>query len=348
MSKYIFLGCLNLLLNFNVAFAQSQEYSDYKPVYRKWQDNYILDKIEYTKSSTIFYFRFVSDSLHIATFYEPGHEMAWYLKGKNGKDFRLKAVKNIRRNGVMMVSNLTSEKEFKTIKGYDYTTFSCEVHFDRLPNTEKIVDLIEGEGFENDKTHFNCFDVALKTWDNKELGKVEDSKEKIEKFEDKFGIPKSDKPKVEPKKDPIVVKVDNPKKDLIKKDPTNPYPIPRLRSKSDIRCNQKMVLDNIQFQDNTTDFKGMVLCQQTMGYVYEFLRDNPKATATIIGHSDVFGPKERNMELSKQRAYKVQRWLSMMGISPFRIDVEYYGSQQPIVKEGSPLNRRVEMFIKCN
>jgi outer membrane protein OmpA-like peptidoglycan-associated protein len=54
------------------------------------------------------------------------------------------------------------------------------------------------------------------------------------------------------------------------------------------------------------------------------------------------------MELSKQRAYKVQRWLSMMGISPFRIDVEYYGSQQPMVKEGSPLNRRVEMFIKCN
>ena len=59
MPKYIFLGCLNLLLliNFNVAFAQSQEYSDYKPVYRKWQDNYILDKIEYKKSTTIFYFR---------------------------------------------------------------------------------------------------------------------------------------------------------------------------------------------------------------------------------------------------------------------------------------------------
>ena len=355
MPKYIFLGCLNLLLliNFNVAFAQSQEYSDYKPVYRKWQDNYILDKIEYTKSSTIFYFRFVCDSLHIAIFYEPGHEMAWYLKGKNGKDYKLKAVKNIRRNGVVMVSNLTSETEFLTIKGYGYTTFSCEVHFDRLPNTEKVVDLIEGEGFENDKIHFNCFDVALKTWDNKELGKVEDSKEKIEKFEDKFGIPKTEKPKVEPKvepkKDPVVVKIDTPKvepKPL--PDLNNPYPIRRIRNKSDIVCNEKLVLDKVQFQDNTTDMKGLVECQRTLRYVYEYMIDNPNSTATIIGHTDVFGPKDRNLELSKQRATSIQRQLSSLGIKPSRIDIEYYGSAQPIVKEGSLLNRRVEIIIKCN
>ena len=351
--------------------AQKQEYTDFKPVYRKWQDSYILDKIEYTKSSTIFYFRFVCRSGQgiSAIFYPPGGDFPWYLRGKSGNNYNLKAIKNIRRNSELMVSTLNSKKEYTSLEGFGYTVFSCEVHFDRLPNTEKSVDLIEGYGQEFNQNHFNCFDVALKTWDDKELGEIKDSEEKVKKFENKFGITNTDikvepkiepkiEPKVVPKKDPKkedpIAKVDPPKKDVIKKDPapkpdpTNPYPIPRLRSKSDIRCNQKMVLDNIQFQDNTTDFKGMVLCQQTMGYVYEFLRDNPKATATIIGHSDVFGSKERNMELSKQRAYKVQRWLSMMGISPFRIDVEYYGSQQPIVKEGSPLNRRVEMFIKCN
>jgi outer membrane protein OmpA-like peptidoglycan-associated protein len=339
MSKFIFFGLLNLLffIGFNESFAQSQEYSDYKPVYRKWQDNYILDKIEYTKSSTIFYFRFVCDSIHFAIFYEPGHEMAWYIKGKKGNNYKLKAVKNIRRNGVIMVKNLTSEKEFQTIKGYEYTTFSCEVHFDRLPNTEKIVDLIEGEGFKNDKTHFNCFDVALKTWDNKELGKVEDSEEKIEKFEDKFGIPKTDKPKVEPKVEPKPLP-----------DANNPYPIKRIRNKRDIVCNEKLVLDKVQFQDNTTDMKGLVDCQRTLRYVYEYMTDNPKSTATIIGHSDVFGPIDRNLELSKQRAIKIQRYLSSLGINPSRIDIEYYGSQEPIVKEGSPLNRRVEIIIKCN
>jgi outer membrane protein OmpA-like peptidoglycan-associated protein len=76
--------------------------------------------------------------------------------------------------------------------------------------------------------------------------------------------------------------------------------------------------------------------------------DNPNSTATIIGHTDVFGPKDRNLELSKQRATSIQRQLSSLGIKPSRLDIEYYGSAQPIVKEGSLLNRRVEIIIKCN
>jgi outer membrane protein OmpA-like peptidoglycan-associated protein len=363
MSKFIFFGLLNLLffISFNKSFAQSQEYSDYKPVYRKWRDNYILDKIEYTKTSTIFYFRFVCENGHRAIFYEPGHESAWYLKGQSGKNYNLKAVKNIRRNSTMLVTKLTSEKEYTSIEGYDYTTFSCEVHFERLPNSEKVVDLIEGEGYENDEGHFNCFNVALKTWDNKELGKAEDSKEKIQNFENKFGIPNSEKPKVEPKiepkvepkvepkKDPVVVKIDTPKveqKSL--PDANNPYPIKRIRNKNDIVCNEKLVLDKVQFQDNSTDMKGLVECQQSLRFVYEYMIDNPNSTVTIIGHTDVFGPKDRNLELSKQRAIKIQRYLSSMGIKPSRIDIEYFGSEQPIVIEGSMLNRRVEINIKCN
>jgi outer membrane protein OmpA-like peptidoglycan-associated protein len=364
MSKLIYLSLLNLILLFNVnlTFAQTQEYTDHKPVYRKWQDSYILDKIEYTKTSTIFYFRFVcrSGQYTNAIFYEPGGESAWYLRGKSGKNYNLKAVKNIRRNSELMVSNLTSKKEYSSLEGFGYTVFSCEVHFDRLPNSEKSVDFIEGIGFENAENHFNCFDVILKTWDDKELGKIDDSKEKIQKFENKFGITNTDikiqpkiepkiEPKVEPKKDPVIVKVESPK--VVTQplpDPNNPYPIRRIRNKSDVRCNEKMVLDNVQFQDNSTDFIGMVQCQQTMRIVYEYMMLYPKTTATIIGHSDVFGSSDRNLELSKERATKIQRYLSSMGISPNRINIEYHGSKQPIKKEGSPLNRRAEIFIKCN
>jgi len=368
MSKFILLGILNLFLflNFNEAFGQLQEYTDHKPVYRKWQDSYIIDKIEYTKSSTIFYFRFVcrSGQYTNAIFYEPGGESAWYLKGRTGTDYKLKAVKNIRRNSELLVTNLTTQREYPSLEGFGYTVFSCEVHFERLPNTEKVVDFIEGEGYEDAENHFNCFDVELKTWDNKELGKIEDSKEKIQKFENKFGITNTDikvqpkveprvepkvVPKVEPKKDPVVIKVDPPKvepKPL--PDPNNPYPIRRIRDRSDIKCNEKLVLDNVQFQDNTTDFKGMVECQRTIRFVYEYMTDYPKSTATIIGHTDIFGPKDRNLELSKQRAIKIQRYLSSMGINPSRINIEYYGSQQALVKDGSTLNRRAEIFIKCN
>jgi outer membrane protein OmpA-like peptidoglycan-associated protein len=360
MPKYIFYAFLHffLLLNISSIFAQPKEYTDHKPVYRKWQDSYILDKIEYTNSATIFYFRFVCKSGQgtTAIFYEPGGEAPWYLKGKSGKNYYLKAVKNIRRNSELMVTNLLTKREFPSLDGFGYTVFSCEVHFEKLPNTEKTVDFIEGIGHEFSQNHFNCFDVALKTSDDKELGKIVDSEENIKKFENKFGITNTDikiQPKVEPKILPKTEPKVEPKITQAKvdpkpaPDPTNPYPIRRVRTKTDIRCNEKMVLDNIQFQDNTTDFKAMVQCQETMNIVYAFLRENPKATITIIGHSDVFGTKEKNLELSKQRALKVQRWLSMMGISAFRINVEYYGSQQPIKKEGSPLNRRVEIFIKC-
>jgi len=366
MLKQIHFILINLFFVISVSstFAQVQEYTDHKPVYRKWQDSYILDKIEYSKTATIFYFRFVCKSGQgtTAIFYEPGGEAPWYLRGRSGKNYYLKAVKNIRRNSELMVSNLLTQREFQSLEGFGYTVFSCEVHFEKLPSTEKIVDFIEGIGHENSQNHFNCFDVSLKTSDDKELGKIVDSEENIKKFENKFGITKTDikiQPRIEPKVEPKVLpktvpKVDPNKNNNIVKvdpkpapDPTNPYPIRRVRTKSDIRCNEKMVLDNIQFQDNTTDFKAMVQCQESMNIVYDFLRANPKATVTIIGHSDVFGTKERNLELSKQRALKVQRWLSMMGISAFRINVEYYGAQQPIKKEGSPLNRRVEIFIKC-
>jgi hypothetical protein len=195
MSKFILLGILNLFLflNFNEAFGQLQEYTDHKPVYRKWQDSYIIDKIEYTKSSTIFYFRFVcrSGQYTNAIFYEPGNEAAWYLMGKNGKDYTLIALKNIRRNNELLLSNLTFQRDFPSLEGSGFTVFSCEAHFRRLPKSEKVVDFIEGKGFEAEENHFNCFDIVIKGWNDKNLGDIQDSKEKIEKFQNKFSSSKN-------------------------------------------------------------------------------------------------------------------------------------------------------------
>jgi outer membrane protein OmpA-like peptidoglycan-associated protein len=365
---------LGLLLNIQSLSAQ-QEYTDHKPVYRKWQDSYILDKIEYTKSSTVFYFRFVCRSGQgiSAIFYPPGGEYPWYLKDRSGgKAYELKAIKNIRRNSELMVRTLRRRAEYPSLDGFGYTVFSCEVHFDRLPNTVKEVDLIEGKGMEFNQNHFNCFNVRLKTWDDKSLGEIKDSEENVRKFEQKFGVNTKKnikpKPRIEPKvdpkpkEDPVVVKVDppkpkeepkpepkvdpKPKKDP-KKDPNNPYKMHRVNSKDDIICGEKLVLDNLQFHDGTTDFKGMVQCKQAMFAVFEYMKENPTSRATIIGHTDIFGPVERNMDLSERRAQKVQRWLSMMGIDPFRIDIEFYGPKQPIVPEGDPINRRVEVKIDC-
>ncbi len=83
----------------------SHSYTDHKPQYRKWLDSYILDKIEYTPNSTIFFFRFVctNESSGGATFYPPGGEWAWFLKGRDvQKSFQITAVKNVRRDNIVV------------------------------------------------------------------------------------------------------------------------------------------------------------------------------------------------------------------------------------------------------
>lgn len=349
-------------------------YTDFKPQYRKWQDSYILDKIEYTKDRTIFHFRFVCKSgKHTnAIFYPPGGEHPWYLKGRNvKKNFDIKEIRNVRRDGKLMKSKVRNTAySIEALDGQGYTVFSCEVHFDRLPNDLTTADLIEGKNQEYNKNHFNCFNVQLKTKKD-DLGKEKDSKKKVSDFEKKYGvdskprnvspIPKSDskpkqkpdsKPEPEPtpepvpEPEPIPEPVPEPEPEPIPK-PEESYSISRLRSDRDIVCGEMLVLDKIKFHDNSTKFKGMIAANRTMAILFSYMKEHPKSTLTLYGHTDIFGPKERNMELSKQRVIKIQRWLTMYGIKHHRIDYEWFGPDQPIDTEGNPINRRVEIRVNC-
>ena len=150
-----FVLCALIHVTYNQLSAQSTTYTDHKPTYRKWQDDYILDKISYTSERTIFYFRFVckSGKYTNAIFYPPGGEHPWYLKGRNvKKNYYLKELKYIRRNGKLMKSRVRSSAySVSALEGAGYTVFSCEVHFERLPNDVTTVDLIEGKGQEYNK-----------------------------------------------------------------------------------------------------------------------------------------------------------------------------------------------------
>lgn len=372
ISIYITLFIISLLVA-NELNAQ-KTYSDFKPQYRKWQDSYILDKIEYTKDRTIFHFRFVckSGKYTNAIFYPPGGEHPWYLKGRNvKKNFDIKEIRNVRRDGKLMKSKVrNSAYSIAALDGQGYTVFSCEVHFDRLPNDLTTADLIEGKGQEYNKNHFNCFNVKLKTWKD-DLGKKSDSDKKVSDFEKKYGVdskprnvspkPKpKPKPKPEPKPEPEPDPIPEPEPDPIpepepipepvpepKPEPEENYSISRLRSDRDIQCGEMLVLDKIKFHDNSTKFKGMVSANRTMFILFNYMKEHPNSTLTLYGHTDIFGPKERNMELSKQRVIKIQRWLTMYGIKKHRIDYEWFGPDQPINAEGDPINRRVEIKVNC-
>ncbi|MEM6297934.1 MAG: CAP domain-containing protein [Bacteroidota bacterium] len=184
MKKQILLTFTSLLLPF-IMLAQSDEtkFTDYRPVYRKWKDNYILDKIEYRPHRMVFHFRFISRDAGQATFYGPGERDAWFVRDGKGETHKLLEIRNIRKNGELKVSLLNS----KTRVSYEHTTddiMTCEVHFDRMPIGTEKVDLIEGIGQETNENHFNCFDVAVKDLRNpKELGDEEDMRRRIRNFE---------------------------------------------------------------------------------------------------------------------------------------------------------------------
>ncbi len=397
--SFLFLIVSNLIFAIHEPLYAQKTYTDHKPSYRKWQEDYILDKIEYRKSSTVFFFRFVCRSgVYVsATFYPPGGEHPWYIKGRNiRKNFPLRAIKNVRRNGIMMKSNVVgSAYSVDAVRGSGYTVFSCEVHFDRLPNDLTSADLIEGKGQEYNRNHFNCFGIRLKTWKD-DLGNEKDSYNKIKKFESKYNVnskiktPKIDEPdppKPKRKKkvqfeeaettrldsiqnDTMLYVVRSTKKttikittfgDQISKDSSFSYRsdtilrkkipqnelAPSLTYITDINCEKKLVLNRVQFHDNSVTFKGMVEANRSLHILFQYLKDQPKSRIILYGHTDIFGSKERNIELSKARVIKIQRWLSMYGIHRDRIDLEWFGPAQPIFPEGDPRNRRVEFKIIC-
>jgi OOP family OmpA-OmpF porin len=83
-----------------------------------------------------------------------------------------------------------------------------------------------------------------------------------------------------------------------------------------------------------------------MKKVADFMKENPKATATIIGHTDNTGKRKDNIRLSRERANSIRTYLiENFDINPSRIKAIGYGPDRPIAsnktKEGRQKNRRV-------
>ena len=129
----------------------------------------------------------------------------------------------------------------------------------------------------------------------------------------------------------------------VKAEPLAEYEV----GKTALDCGQALQLSKLRFRDNSEKFESMIQAREQLDPISLYLRDNPQTRLRLSGHSDVFGSRERNMELSRLRVLEVQRWFSGMGIDPKRIDLEWFGPDRPIHENGSPLNRRVEMRVLC-
>lgn len=81
-----------------------------------------------------------------------------------------------------------------------------------------------------------------------------------------------------------------------------------------------------------------------------FLKQNPKISIDIVGHTDSQGSDSYNMSLSSRRANSLRTALIERGIDASRLNAIGKGSTQPIapndIDEGRALNRRVEVVIR--
>ncbi|RLD23485.1 MAG: hypothetical protein DRI71_05195 [Bacteroidetes bacterium] len=84
-------------------------------------------------------------------------------------------------------------------------------------------------------------------------------------------------------------------------------------------------------------------------YLEYLMKDNPRITVEISGHTDNSGPVAYNKDLSQRRANSIKDYLTEHGIDSSRITAIGYGIEKPIGDNsnriGRRLNRRTEFKI---
>ncbi len=346
---------------------------DYLPKYRKFKSHYQIDKIEYQEKRTVIHFRFVVQESGTTTFYGGNHPNSWYLRTPprmRGLEIQFKQleVANISINSEVKLSSLVSKPEITyDLKRGDVVT--CQVHFVRIPQYIRMLDMIEGKDGHLDQDKLNCFDIMIKTKENPLLGKEDNMIAVVDRFEQSFNYIK---PKVEsPVTANVTVSAARPtspsssvrpnsavrptekeeREVVVINQPNEPidYMPEALSSLENLKCNTRVYLPNVVFKEEETRFSGRVKAVQNIRLVAEYLENYPKAKVYLYGHTDIFGNERQNLELSRERAIAVKRELVLMGVNPDKISVFFFGGQQPLskYKNGGGENRRVEVEPIC-
>lgn len=89
--------------------------------------------------------------------------------------------------------------------------------------------------------------------------------------------------------------------------------------------------------------------EPTLERILELLRQHPEVQLVIEAHTDDIGSRAYNIDLSQQRAQRVEAYLQDHGIGPDRLIPVGHGKNQPIAsnktEEGRSQNRRVEFRL---
>lgn len=110
---------------------------------------------------------------------------------------------------------------------------------------------------------------------------------------------------------------------------------------------EKMTLGDVLFDANRATIAAG--SEDMIENLVLFLNRNSDRMAVILGHTDTTGSKERNLSLSRDRAFAVQEALVKAGISAHRLAVRGVGESDPVasneLESGRRLNRRVDVEL---
>lgn len=154
-----------------------------------------------------------------------------------------------------------------------------------------------------------------------------------------------------------VVKVDTVKQIVIQKDTVL---VPTSLEKTDYKGgdvdtiieNGKTILqfndyDKIQFETNATVIQKS--SYPYLNYLTNVLKQTPNAKLTLSGHTDNVGEREKNVQLSLERAESVKAYFVSKGVNVSRIVTVGHGPDIPKFRNdteaGRSKNRRVEVVI---
>ncbi len=122
---------------------------------------------------------------------------------------------------------------------------------------------------------------------------------------------------------------------------------PKKNSLVIVTAKEIRITQQIQFDFDKATIKPV--SYPILNDVRDVLRDNPKITLEIQGHTDNVGQAAYNQRLSQSRADSVRAYLVANGIASDRLMSKGYGMTQPLVKNDTAanrtLNRRVQ-FIR--
>lgn len=177
---------LIILVFCNFVVTAQSIYTDYKPQYREWRYNYIIDKIQYNANEIIFFFRCYSIYNNTIVDFWLHHPKQYCLENVDNPDetFYATDIKNIRVGGALKCTSMNAQNktDFRTVIPAN-VTITCEVYFPRIPNHISRVHFLEGKKYRELSNHFHAFEVKMKQWDDKDLGTPQDRLDRIVVFE---------------------------------------------------------------------------------------------------------------------------------------------------------------------